>query len=139
MPDTKKKKRKRPKEKLWDDSKIREVIKKLLKKGDKESLERVEYYKKFLKGYKEPARSDLTLVRGAEKQARGFLKDTPKDIIVRMATENVKRSDQSSKDIGKGQVKALTKRKRKRKGLDPRVGRDLSRWWGWPGVEGGKI
>jgi hypothetical protein len=139
MPDTKKKKRKRPKKKLGDDSKIRELIKKLLKKGDKESLERVEYYKKFLKGYKEPDRPDPTLVRGAEKQARGFAKKRPKDVLVRRATVNVRSRKQLDKDVGEGQVKALTTRKRKRKGLDPRVGRDLSRWWGWPGVEGGKI
>ena len=126
MPDTKKKKRKRP-----DDSKIKKKIKELLKKGDKESLERAEYYKRFLRDYKEPARfgpkaqsqvdrdRDPKMVRMHEKHARGFAKKMPKDNMMRGATDLLRSSDQSDKDMGEGIVRALTKRKRKR--LDPRA------------------
>jgi len=120
------KKRKRP-----DDSKIKKKIKELLKKGDKESLERAEYYKRFLRDYKEPARfgpkaqpqvdrdRDPKMVRMHEKHAREFAKKRPKDNMVRGATELLRSSDQSDKDMGEGIVRALTKRKRKR--LDPRA------------------
>tara|TARA_R100000656_G_scaffold1403_1_gene2679 strand:- start:978 stop:1406 length:429 start_codon:yes stop_codon:yes gene_type:complete len=129
---TKQKKRKKVvKKSSVGDSKIRKKIKELLAKGTKQGKERAEYYKQFLKGYKA---SDPTLVRGAEKQMRKFAGrgKIPKDVLTRRAAANVRSSKQLDKDVGKGQVRALTTRKKKRQGLDPRVGRDLSRWMGWP-------
>ena len=64
--------------------------------------------------------------RHARRQLRGSI--VPKDAMLKAMRNN---KESGAVDVAEGQRRAL-KRKKKRQGLDPRLGRDLSRWMGWP-------
>ena len=63
--------------------------------------------------------------RHARRQLRGSI--VSKDAMLKAMRNN---KESGAVDVAEGQRRAL-KRKKKR-GLDPRLGRDLSRWMGWP-------
>ena len=68
--------------------------------------------------------------RHARRQLRGSI--VSKDAMLKSMRNNKESGGVDGVDVAEGQRRALKRKKKKRQGLDPRVGRDLSRWMGWP-------